>query len=165
MDKNIQNFISAKKKELEKIKLDKKRNFLIQQGLYEKVYAPDQHNVDTDEYPHKVYNKKKKSYMYYKIVIPEISDEDYGKLLKVCNFIEEEKQTITDTNQKEESSERAVPFVSMLMYFATAIIFVAGIIATAYDSRNIALYIFSAFISGCLFIALGKIIELISKSK
>lgn len=165
MDKNIQNFIVAKKQELEKIKYTKKRNFLIKQGLCEKVYAPNQHNVDTDEYPHKVYNKKKNSYMYYKIVIPEISDEDYEKLLKVCNFIEEEKQTTVDTNQMEESSDKAIPFVSMLMFFATAIIFVAGIIATAYDSRNAALYIFSVFISGCLFIALGKIIELLSKNK
>lgn len=165
MDKNIQNFIDTKKQELEKLRASKKRDFLIQQGLYEKVYAPDHHNVDTDEYPHKVYNKKKNSYMYYKIVVSEISDDDYKKLLKVCNFIEEEKQKVADTDQKEEPVGKPIPFISMLMFFATAIIFIAGIIATAYDSRNAALYIFSAFISGCLFIALGKIIELLSRNK
>ena len=165
MDKNIQNFIDTKKQELEKLRASKKRDFLIQQGLYEKVYAPDHHNVDTDEYPHKVYNKKKNSYMYYKIVVSEISDDDYEKLLKVCNFIEEEKQKVADTDQKEEPVGKPIPFISMLMFFATAIIFIAGIIATAYDSINAALYIFSAFISGCLFIALGKIIELLSRNK
>lgn len=165
MDKNIQNFIDTKKQELEKLRASKKRDFLIQQGLYEKVYAPDHHNVDTDEYPHKVYNKKKNSYMYYKIVVSEISDDDYEKLLKVCNFIEEEKQKVADTDQKEEPVSKPIPFISMLMFFATAIIFIAGIIATVNDSRNAVLYIFSAFVSGCLFIALGKIIELLSKSK
>ena len=165
MDKNIQNFIDKKKQELEKLRASKKRDFLIQQGLYEKVYAPDHHNVDTDEYPHKVYNKKKNSYMYYKIVVSEISDDDYKKLLKVCNFIEEEKQKVADTDQKEEPVGKPIPFISMLMFFATAIIFIAGIIATVNDSRNAVLYIFSAFVSGCLFIALGKIIELLSRNK
>ena len=165
MDKNIQNFIDTKKQELEKLRASKKRDFLIQQGLYEKVYAPDHHNVDTNEYPHKVYNKKKNSYMYYKIVVSEISDDDYEKLLKVCNFIEEEKQKVADTDQKEEPVSKPIPFISMLMFFATAIIFIAGIIATVNDSRNAVLYIFSAFVSGCLFIALGKIIELLSRNK
>lgn len=165
MDKNIQNFIDTKKQELEKLRASKKRDFLIQQGLYEKVYAPDHHNVDTDEYPHKVYNKKKNSYMYYKIVVSEISDDEYEKLLKVCNFIEEEKQKVADTDQKEEPVSKPIPFISMLMFFATAIIFIAGIIATVNDSRNAVLYIFSAFVSGCLFIALGKIIELLSRNK
>ena len=165
MDKNIQSFIDAKRQELERLKESKKREFLIQQGLYEKVYAPDHRNVDTNEYPHKVYNKKKNSYMYYKIVASEISDDDYEKLLKVCNFIEEEKQKAVSADQKEEPVNKPIPLVSLLMFFATAIIFVAGIIATAYDSRNAALYIFFAFISGCLFIALGKIIELLSMNK
>ena len=82
MDTKLQKYIDQKK-----------RDFLISEGLFDKVYESQEIEHDNDEFPNTEWDTQNNIDRYYKIVPYNISDDDYELLLKLCS-----------TDKKQESN-------------------------------------------------------------
>lgn len=166
MDKNIQNFIDTKKQELEKLRASKKRDFLIQQGLYEKVYAPDHHNVDTNEYPYYDRNEEDGTPLYYKAVAINLTDKEYEEVYAAYKAVENE---LEDENDEEENNSKNN--MSVFMIVASVIIYIAGFVGGIIAGNNFDRYGFTlwlaiaiwvpTFVYGSLLLGLSEVIKLL----
>lgn len=136
---------------LQKYIEQKKRDFLISEGLFDKVYESQEIEHNNDEFPNTEWDTQNNIDRYYKIVPYNISDDDYELLLKLCS-----------TDKKQESNNTAIfmIIVACISYLAGLIL---GITAGNTDYGfywNIALtYWVSYFIIGSFFIGLSAIIK------
>ncbi len=81
MEKKVKDYIEsqlAKKKQIEE---EEKRQLLIREGLYDKVYSPD--NTKTSEYPEIDVDSNGKQ-RYYKKVLAEVTNEEYEIIKKLA---------------------------------------------------------------------------------
>lgn len=80
MNEKLEKFL-AKKKEAELEKVNKEKNdMLLEMGLYDKVYSPD--NAYNNEYDMYEWDNENNMQKYYKIVPIEITDEEYQEIKK-----------------------------------------------------------------------------------
>lgn len=174
MDKKVQEYIEAKKKELEQIRNDKKQTakntFLIEQGFYEKVYAPEQYGVNKQEFPYSEYNQEKETYLYYKLVPYDISDEQYTEMLSAYNALQEELNKEDDENISESTNG-----IAIFMTIVAVTIYIVGLVVGIVMGKNFGHYgnfewvsaaicWFAGFVYGSLFLGVSEIIKLLNKS-
>ncbi len=172
MDKKVQDYIEAKKKELEQIRNDKKQTaknaFLIKQGFCEKVYAPEQYGVDKQEFPYNEYNQEKEAYLYYKLVPYDVSDEKYDEMLSAYEAVEDELGTEDDEEENISKNNMAI-----FMTIVAVTIYIVGLVAGIVIGKNFGGYWFSwtsasicwfaGFVYGSLFLGVSEIIRLLHR--
>lgn len=175
MDKKVQEYIETKKKELEQIQNDKKQTakntFLIEQGFYEKVYAPEQYGVNKQEFPYSEYNQEKEAYLYYKLVPYDISDECYDEMLSAYNAVEDE----LDDSKKDDDEEENKNGIAIFMTIVAVTIYIVGLVVGIVLGNNLGHYShfewvsasvcwFASFAYGSLFLGVSEVIKLLHKS-
>ena len=77
MDAKVKEFLDQKQAEEAAVLLQTKQRLLNRLGLVEQVKVEKE-----DGFDYQVYDKESQRYVYYKYVYPEITDEEYKKLLK-----------------------------------------------------------------------------------
>jgi hypothetical protein len=133
-----------------------KKEELLKRGLYEIKYInPDKINWENEN----SYNYDMKKNEYFEEIPFEVTDEEYNEIIKTAPIIDGIKH---ETN------------LPIFFYFIGIVIMLTGLIAgvvfgNIVNPNNdymlaIAVW-FSAFVSGMLFIGLGKIISLLNDIK
>lgn len=165
MSKEVQDYIKEQKALLEESKRknekEKRDSLLIELGLYTVEYAPE--GADTRKYPKTEWNEEKHTYVNYRFIPYEITDEEYQELLKL--------------QEQDEQSERDANPIAVLMIIVAITIFVGGLVLGIVFGKEtkpgrykeeteqvfsfwIALiYWASAFVGGSLFLGLAEIIN------
>lgn len=163
MNEKIKEFINARiAEENQKYEAEKKRT-LLELGLYEKIYSPD--NKYSDEFDESELDGPN-TYKYFKKEPFEISDEDYHELKK--HIVKEKTKKST--------------FLPLILKCIAGLIFIVGfsagisfgnVVVDPYDvidgiqfSFAIALTYWSvSLISGTLILAVAEIIKLLEDIK
>lgn len=126
---------------------------LISQGLYEKVYAPN--DEWSEEYPENEYDQERQVYRYFKKVVIEVTDEEYEQIKKYAFA----SNSLPETNDVA----KALTFIAYAVYIVGLI---AGIIIV--EPMGIAVsvvcWIITA-ISGTMFLGFSEIIKLLQSIK
>lgn len=163
MDEKVFKFLEGKKREKFERKEKEKRDTLIRLGLYEKEYAPDR-TVDSDEYPNAEYDPALQINVYYKMIVPDITDEEF--------------EEIKEYTEEESSSSNVVS--SILKYIAFSIYiggFIIGLINgnaevegyyrdyTEFHLEIAMTYWENAFINGTIFLGFSEVIKLLDAIK
>lgn len=171
MNKQVQEYIDSKKKELEEIQKEKKQSakesFLIEEGFCDKVYAPENGDFSKAEYYYSEYDKEKEAYFYYKLVPMDISDEDYESMLSAYNAVEDELDDEDDDEEENDSKNN----MSVFMIVASVIIYIAGFVGGIVAGNNFNRYEFTwwlafaiwipTFVYGSLLLGVSEIIKLL----
>lgn len=148
---------------------DERAKALIEAGLYDRVYSPD--NILSDEYPETEWDDEIYVNRFYKAVPIDITDEEYEEFRKVY---EREKKFDEEDSDSESYSN---PVATALNVIA-AIIIIAGLIVGAvcgnvdvgYSHKEFSLavamvYWAVALVSGTLIVGLAQIIKLLTAIK
>ena len=167
MNEKLKEFLDAKK-DAEKKKYEKeKQKTLIELGLYEKVYSPD--NNYSEEFSSSEWDSANSTYNYYKKVPVEITDEEYQEVKKY--------------SKKDDTSE-INPIATALTVIAW-VVFIGGFIAgfvlgneevvvkgsyytytdTEFSFTIAFAYWCVALISGTMFLGFAEIIKLLDAIK
>ncbi len=85
MHEKVKRYLDEKQKIIE----EKKENFLVSQGLYEKKYSPEERF--SGEYPKREWDENKESFHYYKNEVVKMTDEEYQAVLDAYNATNEPK--------------------------------------------------------------------------
>ena len=166
MNKKAQEYINSKKKELEEIKSSDRESFLVEQELYEKVYAPDQFGIDHTEYPHCERNEKDGSSLYYKIIPISLTDKEYDEVYAAYKAVEDE----LDKEDREDDA-KSTNGVAIFIMIVAVTIYIAGFVGGIVLGNNMRHYGFSwisasicwgvAFVCGSLFLGMSEVIKLL----
>lgn len=171
MSKEVQDYIKEQKALLEKSKRknekEERDSLLIELGLYTVEYAPE--GADTRKYPETEWNEEKQTYVNYRFIPYEITDEEYQELLEL--------------QEQDEPSERSANPIAILMIIVAITIFVGGLVlgivfgketrvlnSGRYNEETEQVFSFwialiywvSAFVGGSLFLGLAEIINRLS---
>lgn len=138
-----------------------KRKNLINLGLYDKIYAPD--NIQTDEYPLSEWDNTVLIRKYYKAVPFKVTDEEYQQIIKLS-----QKPKVLPTSKPDKNT--IAKFLTVIAWITFICGFIAGIIwgnllgdgeGALVGFIFMLLFWFAAFISGTLFLGFAEIIELL----
>lgn len=86
MNKKLEKFLATKKETERKLQEKTKQDTLIDLGLFEKVYSPN--NAYSDEYCFSEMDSDNQTSKYYKKVAIEITDEEYQEVKKYAKVKE-----------------------------------------------------------------------------
>ena len=89
MDEQVKNYIETKLAEKRKIDEMEKEELLLREGLYKKVYSPN--DEKSDEFP-KVEVDQHGNEKYFKRVFPEIDDKEYAVIKKLAGEKKRDKE-------------------------------------------------------------------------
>lgn len=163
MNQRLKNFLDAKEYEKRKEYEEEKRKTLLELGLFEKVYAPD--NRQSEEFPFYEYDNNTSTSRYYKEVPIEITEDEYVEVKKY--------------SKKEKTSENN-SIASALTFIGLGIIicgFIAGCVFgnvvvkeywsndTEFSFKVAFTYWIVSFISGMMFFGFAEIIKLLEDIK
>lgn len=135
-----------------------KTAFLIKEGLYDKIYEPENVKHDPDEFPRSELGNGDRT-KYYKIVPYEVTDEEFETLVKL-RIVNSEQTTSKVTTNK----------IGTFMIIVAILIYIFGLVVgclagnnnlySPYFSFTIAAICWvAAFIVGSLFIGIAGIIK------
>ena len=130
---------------------------LVSQGLYEKVYAPnDEWSEEYDEaYPENELDSERQTIRYFKKVAIEVTDEEYEQIKKYA-FV---SKSLPETND-----------VAKVLTFIACAIYIVGIIAGIIIAApmgiavSVVCWVITA-ISGTMFLGFSEIIKLLQSIK
>lgn len=169
MNKKAQEYIDSKRKELSEIKSSERESFLIGQELYDKVYAPDQNNVDRTEYPYYDRNEEDGTHLYYKAVAINLTDKEYEEVYAAYKAVEDELEDEDDEEEENDSKNN----MSVFMIVASVIIYIAGFVGGIIAGNNFDRYGFTlwlaiaiwvpTFVYGSLLLGVSEIIKLLHR--
>lgn len=163
MNEKLKEFLDAKKEAEQKKHEEEKQKTLIELGLFEKVYSPD--NKQSEEFPFYEWDDGTPTSRYYKEVPIEITDEEYQEVKKYL---------------KKEDETKNNPIATGLTFIAWAVIicgFVAGCVLgnievagyyggyTKFSFAVAFTYWCVALISGTMFLGFAEIIKLLEAVK
>lgn len=168
MNQKAQKYITSKKKELQKIKVSEKESFLIEQGLCEKVFAPnpEQFGINHTEYPYYDYNEDSNTYGYYKAIPIDLTDEEFAEVYSAFKAVEDELD-------KEDGKDvpKSTNGMAVFMTIVAITIYIVGLVAGIVIGKNFGGYWFSwtsasicwfaGFVYGSLFLGVSEIIRLL----
>ena len=164
MNEKLKKFLDSKKDTETQKYEEKKQKILIDLGLYEKVYSPD--NKPSEEFSIYEWDSVNQVNKYYKKVPIEITDEEYQEIKKYAKEEEKEEKEVSDN-----------PVATALTFIAW-VIFLVGFIAglalgteqvlrgysytTVFSFANAFVYWWISFISGTLVRGFAEIIKLLN---
>ncbi len=162
MHEKVKEFLDAKKDAENKKYEEEKQKTLIELGLYEKVYSPD--NNYSEEFSSPEWDNANSTYKYYKIVPVELTDEEFQEIKKYSKI-----ETTTKSNP-----------VAIALTVIAWIIFIGGFIAgialgtvevergyyytytdTEFSFAVAFVYWCVSLISGTMFLGFAEIIKLL----
>ena len=129
---------------------------LVSQGLYEKVYAPN--DEWSEEYPENEYDKKREIYCYFKKVAIEVTDEEYEKIKKYAFA----SSTLPEPVNSSNGIATVLTVIGVIVYLIGFIGFFAMFNMNALSAFII---LASAAISGTMFLGFAEIIKLLQSIK
>lgn len=164
MNEKLKNFLDAKKDSETKKYEETKRKTLIDLGLYEKAYSPD--NRYSEEFCMTEWDSAAQESKYYKEVPIEITDEEYQEIKKY-------------TNKEDKTANNPVAVALMVIAW---VIFIGGFIAgiamgageegnyyadteTEFSFAITFIYWCASLISGTMFLGFAEIIKLLDAIK
>ena len=115
MDAKVKAFLQQKQDETDAALLEAKQRLLRSLNLFEKIETEKDNGYDTY-----VYNHETGKYIFYKYVFPEITDEEYKKLLK------------HDPNREEEPESNGEEGLFIIASIELALCILAGVICLIY---------------------------------
>lgn len=149
MDKKLQKYIEKRK-----------RDFLVEEGLFDKIYEPEEAVHDVDEYPHSENNNGLNRTRYYKIVPYDVTDEEFDTLLRLHHFSRMTKNKYSQLNG-----------YATFMIVASVIIYIAGFVGGIIAGNNFERYEFTwwlaiaiwvpTFVYGSLLLGVSEVIKLL----
>jgi hypothetical protein len=154
----IEDLIQQKKQKLSELKQKKRDEDLIHLGLFEKEYSDSQ----TNEYIDSEYYRETAMLKYYKKVpLKDVSDKQIDELLSLTKEIEHLEKEI-----KEVKGTLAPNTVAFTLKLIGIVVYIVGGITAMFFLGNGGpqvglITIFSAFVSGTLFIGFSEIIKLL----
>ncbi len=166
MNDKVKAFLDAKIDAEKKKYEEEKQKILIELGLCEKVYSPD--NEYNQEYSSSEWDNASSAYKYYKEVPIEITDEEYQK--------------VKEYSKKEETKENN-PIATLLTIIAWIVFaggFIAGIVLGTVEVERGYYYTYTdtefsfavafvywcvSLISGTMFLGFAEIIKLLDAIK
>lgn len=166
MNDKVKEFLNSKKEAEQKKYEEEKQKTLIELGLFEKVYSPNDNY--SEEYSSYEWDSANSTNKYYKKVTIEITDEEYQEVKKY--------------SKKEETTENN-PIATALTVIAW-VIFIGGVIAgcamgmvevqrgnyytytdTEFSFAVAFVYWCVSLISGTMFLGFAEIIKLLDAIK
>lgn len=166
MNEKLKRFLDIKKEEERKKYEDEKEKILIELGLYEKVYSPD--NSYNEEYYFSEWDSANSISKYYKKVPVEITNEEY---LEVKKYSKKEEATV---NNPVYIALTAIAWIIFIGGFISGIALGTVEVERGYHytytdtefSLAIAIaYWGISFISGTMFLGFAEIIKLLDAIK
>lgn len=172
MNQKAQKYITSKKKELQKIKVSEKESFLIEQGLCEKVFAPnpERFGINHTEYPYGERNEQDGSTVYYKLTPIDLTDEEFEQVYSAFKAVDDELN-------KEDNQDTSKPTngMAVFMTIVAVTIYIVGLVVGIVLGNNLGHYShfewvsasacwFASFAYGSLFLGVSEIIKLLHKS-
>lgn len=156
MNEKLKEFLDAKKEAEQKKYEEEKQKTLIELGLFEKVYSPDDNY--SEEYSCCEWDSANSTNKYYKKVTVEITDEEYQEVKKYSDL----KNNDNDKN----------PIATILKVIAV-IVYIAGFIASFFlgvdrygdISAMVMVWWIVFFISGTIYLGFAEIIQLLEDIK
>lgn len=141
MDPKVKYFLSLRE--------DEKKKNLINLGLCNKVYSPD--NKKNPEFPFMEWDKKTGISKYYKLEAVETTDEEYEEIMKTA----------------KEMKKAPLNSVARLIFIIAGIVFVAGFAGGFFvNDTKTTLFLWAlAFISSIFTMGFAEIISLLSDIK
>ena len=159
IEKNIDYTEVNMDKRLQKYVEKKKQKFLIEEGLFDKVYEPEDLMHDVDEFPYSEKSNGINPTRYYKIIPYNISDEEFEILLKLHS-------TGNISNNDSNVSNRCSVFMMVVAIAIYTTGFIVGIMMgqTGYDFNFgiTIIYWIVSFATGSLFVGISEIIKLLN---
>lgn len=144
-------------------RLKDRNDILIEEGLFTKAYGPESMQYASDTFPFFEQTPDGRLRFYQKIAVP-VTDEEFEQIL----------QAKKELKNKPDNSQKRVETVAIVLYIIAAILFVIGFFAGISSGTDAgksssdfnwglaAIVWGSSFVSGMFFVALGKIIDLLS---
>lgn len=173
MNKILEVYLNQKKAAKSAAETRRKHNILIEEGLYTKVYAPENAtDEELKEYPY--YDTA-----YYKCVPIEVTDEEFEEVLKYRKISDNEEKNLKEIEQDDEPDNYNGVAVCFVVFAVLTFVggFILGIVmgaegASSYygsDSDfNFGLaiaYWVASFVSGMTFIAIAEVLKLLTAIK
>ena len=147
-----------------------KHNILIEEGLYTKVYAPE-NATDEELKEYQYYDTA-----YYKCVPIEVTDEEFEEVLKyrkISDNVEENLREIEQDDEPDNYNGVAICFIvfAVLTFVGGFILGIVMGVAGAYGSDSdfnfglAIVYWVASFVSGMMFIAIAEVLKLLTAIK
>lgn len=160
MHEKVQEFLN-KRKEEEKLKFEKiKAKKLIELGLYEKEYAPD--NKYSEEYSCSEWDSSN-STKYYKIKPFEVTDEEYEEIKKYS------LDGYGEVKRDGNSTDVIVKIIKVVAYIVFVVGFISGIVLGVDEYGDISgmmiVWWSLFFIYGIIMLGFAEIIKLLHDIK
>ena len=161
MHPKIDDFLCAKALEEIKNEEEKKNSLLIELGLYEKAYVPD--DEQNDEYTYCEYDEANSVNRYFKKVPIEVTDEEYEQIKKYA--VQEKKDTSILSNGQNIFAT-LLTAVAWIIYISGFICgTVLGVDRYGDPTFMILVYWIAGFVIGTVYYAFAEIIRLLSEIK
>ena len=168
--------LQIKINEQNKVLQKKKEKLLIELGLFEKEYSPE--NKSSNEYPFFEYDEKAGISRYYKKVPVEVSDSVYEEILKYQN---QDDTDDTDDTIESVSNKSGISIVFKILAWITFIGgFISGFVfgmvevtkgtyythtSTEFSFTLALTYWAVSFVSGMVFLGFAEVIQLLTDIK
>ena len=149
MNERLQKFLEVKKL-LKRIDYEEeKEKTLIELGLYEKVYSPD--NTYSEEFSSSEWNSVDLTTKYFKKVPIEITDVEFEEVKRYATQTYENKNNAFENNSVAKA-------LTIIAYFAIIVGFISCFIFSF-------AYLCVGLISGTIFLGFAEIIKLLNDIK
>ncbi len=161
MHKKVREFLETKKQAERELYDEKKREILIELGLYEKDYTDE--DGYSDEYPCGEYDQEIGVYRYYKKIPVPVSDEEFEEIKK-CSKI----QTHQPINNPVAITLAIIAWLIYIGGFIAGVVFGNVEVGRYYKEFHFTIaliYWFSALLSGTLLLGFSEIIKLLNDIK
>lgn len=154
MNRIAQEYINKQKEIAERKKLEKRKDFLEEIELYERIYSDN--TKYTDEYPVKDTNEDSEHYgKFYKEIPIELTDEEYEEVLNAYKL-----------NHGKVSSDDTV---AMLLFSISVFIYIVGgllaLISFGAGAITGISTLAAVFVGGTSFLGFSRIIALLNDIK
>lgn len=156
MNEKLKDFLDAKKDAEKKRYEEEKQKTLIELGLYEKVYSPD--NNYSEEFSSSEWDSANLTNKYYKKVPVEITDEEYQEVKKYSKG-----DVLVQNNNPIATTLRVIAVLVYIVGFIGGI--VIGDAVAEYSWGTAFIYWFVSFFSGTTILGFAEIIQLLHDIK
>ena len=156
MNEKLKEFLDAKKDAEKKKYQEEKQKTLIELGLFEKVYSPD--NNYSDEFSSSEWDSANSTSKYYKKVPIEITDEEYQEVKKYSKG-----DVLVQNNNPIATTLRVIAVLVYIVGFISGI--AIGDAVAEYSWGTAFIYWFVSFFSGTTILGFAEIIQLLDDIK
>ena len=152
MNEKVQKYLEEQKNKAKYDENNVRTKTLIEAGLYEKVYSPN--NTYSDVYNESEYGENN-VLIYFRKVPIEVTDEEFAEIKRY--------------SEGEYDKNKIATLINIIAVFIIAVCFIAGIIVGnsvsryEFDTLSALIYWIAGAIAGSMFFGFAEIINLLNK--